>query len=94
MASIVDWSGSNKKLVAPKGYTKEQVQDLPVFNNGVVSVSAWQLSPDELADIVQNGGIVFVSVVAGPSQPPIYVGSEQTCREVCVDYGPVWKIVK
>lgn len=91
MAKPVDWYGVNKTLITPKGETKDRVQDLPVFNNGVMSVSCWQLSPDELADIVQSGGIVFVSVWFGQSSPPLFVGSEETVRSLVVDFGKVWK---
>ena len=90
MATPVAWNGINKLLTAPEGYCTEQVQDLPAFNNGVCSVSCWQLTPEELADIIQNDGKVFISIFCGPSQPPVFVGSEETCRGVVVDYGAVW----
>jgi hypothetical protein len=91
MSKPIDWHGANKTLVAPKGTTSEQVQDLRVFSNGVVSVSRWQLSADAIKEINETG-CIFVSVYAGKSQPPMFVGSHDESREVAVDYGPVWKL--
>jgi len=93
MSKHIDWYGANKTLVAPKGTTSEQVQDLRVFSNGVVSVSRWQLSEEALKEVIETG-CIFVSVYAGNSQPPMFVGSHDESREVAVDYGPVWKLKK
>ena len=91
MSKPVDWYGKNKVLKAPKGTTEEQVQDLHVFNNGVVSVSRWQLSNEALKEALETG-CIFVSCYSGETQPPIFVGSHDETREVAVDYGPVWKL--
>jgi hypothetical protein len=91
MSKPVDWYGANKILKSPKGVTEEQVQDLHVFNNGVVSVSRWQLSSDAMAEVMRSG-CIFVSCFSGQTQPPIFVGSHDEVREAAVDYGPVWKL--
>jgi hypothetical protein len=91
LSKPVYWHGANKILKAPKGTTEEQVQDLHVFNNGVVSVSCWSLSEEALKEII-NTGCIFVSVYSGQTQPPIFIGSHDEVREVAVDYGPVWKL--
>lgn len=91
MSKPIDWYGKNKILKAPKGTTEEQVQDLHVFNNGVVSVSRWQLSEKALNEVLKTG-CIFVSCLSGNTQPPIFIGSHDEVREVAVDYGPVWKL--
>jgi len=32
-----------------------------------------------------------LAVAFGPSQPPVFVGSEDEVRQVVIDYGNVWK---
>lgn len=91
MSHPTQWYGANKILKAPKGVTEEQVQDLHVFNNGVVSVSRWELSNEAITEIIESG-CIFISCFSGQTQPPIFVGSEKEVREVAVDYGPVWKL--
>jgi hypothetical protein len=90
MAEIVKWHGVNKTLLAPKGVEQSVVADLPVFNNGQVSVSCWRLTKEELADIIQDDGCIYLAVWFGPSQPPVFVGSEDSVRTLLVDFGKVW----
>lgn len=92
MSYPVPWHGSNKILKSPKGTMQEQVQNLSIFTNDVVCVSRWQLSPEAVEEIIKTGGLIFISVMSGQTQPPIFVGSENEVREVAVDYGPVWKL--
>lgn len=91
MANPIPWHGQNRRLIAPANIAKDIIQDLPVFNNGKLSVSCWQLTEIELCDIIQNGGKIYLAVVFGPSQPPVFVGSEDSVRELVIDYGQVWK---
>lgn len=91
MSKPVDWYGANKTLTAPSDTTKEQVQDLRIFSNGVVCVSRWQLSEAALKEVLETG-CIFISCYSGATQPPIFVGSHDESREVAVDYGPVWKL--
>lgn len=88
MAQPIRFKGCNKVLLAPKG-EEYRTSDLHTFNNGNVTVSAWQLSPEELADVIATG-TVFLSVFYGPSSPPVYVGNEKTVKELVADYGKVW----
>lgn len=87
MSQPVEFEGHNIVLAPPPG--SENVGSLPIFRNGVCCVSCWQLTETELADVVRTGRI-FLSIFSGATQPPVYVGSEDTVREVCADYG-VWK---
>lgn len=88
MAEPIAWHGANKVLNPPKG--NDYISTINVFNNGTASVSCWRLTPEELIEATQNGGLVFVAVLSGPSQTPMFVGSEEAVREVVIDTGPVW----
>lgn len=87
MSTPVEFAGSNFVLGAPTG--SDNVGPLPIFRNGTCCVSAWELTEEELAEIVRTRR-VFLSVFYGNTQPPVYVGSETSCREVVADYG-AWK---
>ncbi|WP_430254320.1 hypothetical protein [Neorhizobium sp. DAR64872/K0K18] len=87
MGQPIDFEGSNLVMRAPEG--AENVQNMHVYRTRHSCVSCWTVTPDELAEITMTGRI-FLSVLAGGQQPPVYVGSESTCREVMIDFGPVW----
>lgn len=91
MAHSIHWHGQTKILKPPNADDRDRIHDICIFNNGNVSVSCWQLTPEELADIIQNGGKVYLAVLYGPSQPPCFVGSEDSIRSTVIDYGRVWK---
>jgi hypothetical protein len=92
MAKPVQWHGANRTLTPPKAEEDtSRIESMAVFNNGNMSVSCWQLTPEELADVVQNGGKIYLAVLFGPSQPPAFIGSEDSVRRIAVDYGGVWK---
>ena len=88
MANPIQWHGANKVLTAPEG-REGDIRDIHVFNNGVASVSCWELTQDEILDIIQSR-CIFISVLAGPSSPAIFPGSEETVRTMLIDYGKVW----
>jgi hypothetical protein len=89
MASAVSFPGANMVLRAPAGQ-EETVSDLHTFTNGLCSVSCWELSPEELAEVSRTGK-VFISIFSGRTQPPVFVGDEEAVRSLVVDYGGVWK---
>lgn len=89
MGQPINFAGSNVVMHAPAG--AENVQDMHVFRTRHSCVSCWEFSAAELEEINRTGRI-FLSVLAGGQQPPVYVGSESTCREVMIDFGPVWPI--
>lgn len=91
MAEAVHFPGCNRMLGAPEG--SENIFDLYTFNNGCCSVSCWQLSEDELAEVTRTGR-VFLSILSGPTQHPCFVGSEETVRSVVVDFGGVWRAAR
>lgn len=87
MSKPVPFDGQNFVLAPPQG--SENVSPLPIFRNGTCCVSCWQLTPAEIEE-VQRTGRVYLSVFFGWSQPPVYVGSEQSVRDIVADYG-AWK---
>lgn len=87
MSEPVDFQGANTVLRPPTG--SDSILPLPIFRNGACCVSCWQLTDDEIAEIVRTKR-VFLSVFSGKTQPPVYVGGEEGTRELIADYG-VWK---
>ncbi|WP_454287102.1 hypothetical protein [Rhizobium arsenicireducens] len=88
MAEAIRFAGANMVLGAPEGQ-EETCSDLYTYTNGACSVSCWQLSADELAEVNRTGRI-FLSVFSGRTQPPVFVGDEEAVRGLVVDYGGVW----
>lgn len=60
---------SNKTLLPPQGM-EEECGDLPVYTNGRMCVSLWELTEEEKKELAENGRI-WVFVVSGQTQPPI-----------------------
>lgn len=90
MSVPILWEGANRLLGPPKTYEEEQVTSMAVFTNGIVCVSKWKLSK-EAKKYFDETGCLFISVISGETQPPIFIGSEQECKALTVDYGKVWK---
>lgn len=88
MGAPVQFEGANMLLRAPEG--AENVSNMHTFTNGMCSVSCWELSADELAEINRTGRI-YLSVFSGRTQPPVFVGDEETVRSIVVDFGGVWR---
>jgi hypothetical protein len=87
VAHPVRFDGANVALQPPEG--AENVEPMPVFRNGISCTSCWALSPEEVVEVARTGRI-FVTVMAGPTQPPIFVAGEENTRELLADYG-TWK---
>lgn len=87
MANPIHFEGVNKVLTAPEGCT-EPVREMPVFTNGTTCISCWKFSAEELAEIAATGQ-VWVSVMSGGTQPPIFVGNYGNTRDVNENLG-VW----
>lgn len=95
MAEQHNFDGANVHAGPPPGY-EEMIDWLHCFHNGRACVSAWKPSPEEL-DVLNSGGSIFVSVMSGSDERtgrpfifPMYVGTEETCKEVVSDTGKVW----
>lgn len=81
MATPIEFPESNTVLKAAPG-TEEWVRDLPIFRQGLsflpngvrmdqCVVSCWELSPEELAEVVKTGKIYFQCF--GGTHPPISI---------------------
>lgn len=95
MGTPVNFKGANRVLVAPKG-REECVSDMPVFNNGTITISCWELTVDEVAELLEVSrktgcARIWISIMFGPTTPPVYVGTENSVRQVAADFGPLWK---
>lgn len=88
MGQPIDFAGTNLNLLPPEG--ADTVSAMRGFTNAVCCVSCWKLSPAEVA-AVNATGRVFVSVLSGSTQPPIYVGDEASVRAVVDDFGGAWE---
>lgn len=89
MGFAVDFPQSNMTLGAPTGV--ENVEALPTFTNGRCSVSCWELDDAEIEEIVRTRR-VFLSVLSGRTQPPVFVAPESVMRGFLIDYGGTWKV--
>lgn len=94
MAEPVKFDGANINAAPPRGF-EEMVGWLHVFHNGATCVSAWKPTAEELAEL-NAGGFIFMSVMSGSSRSgkpnilPVFVGTEENCKEVVSDTGHVW----
>lgn len=87
MGYPVNFSGANCVYKAPPG--RDDVGDLPTFKNGACIVSAWELSDEELQEVLRTRR-VFLSSFSGDTLFPVFLGSESVVRSVVVDYGKIW----
>lgn len=86
----VDFDGANTTLGAPTG-NEHNVEPMRVFRNGMVCVSCWELSREELEELLENGGRLYLSVFSGSTQPPVMLANESDTRAVLADLGGPWK---
>jgi len=87
MGYPVQFDGCNKFFAAPEN--RDDIGDLAVFQNGICNVSGWELSDEEIEEIVRTKR-VFISIMSGKILFPQFVGSESIVRSVVCDYGKVW----
>jgi hypothetical protein len=87
MGSGVSFQGVNLRLNPPDG--REDVQAIEAFRNETAIVTAWEFTPEEIADINRTGK-VFVAVMTSKFFVPIFVGSSRTTRGLLADYGSVF----
>lgn len=67
MAKPVDFEYANEIFYAPKGH-EDKVQDLPTFCDETCIISAWRLSPEELAEVARTG-VVWLYIEGGRMYP-------------------------
>ena len=80
MASPVEFPEQNGTLGKPANMTDEECSSLPVYRDGHQCISCWRLTPEEMAEI-QKTHCVFIGVLSGESQPPIWVKAASPVKE-------------
>jgi hypothetical protein len=88
MGHAVKFPGANRFFRPPPG-NEHNVDGAHVFQNGTYTVMCWELSKEEIEEVVKTGKI-YCSQMAGSMVIPVYVGSEQSTRDLIADHG-VWK---
>lgn len=68
---------ANKTLTAPQGMTNDQCGDLPVFNDGLTSISCWKMTWRERWSALLFGR-VWLSVYYGNTQLPVVLQVAKT----------------
>ena len=66
----VDFQERNRILLAPEGM--ENCIPLPVYSNGEFSLSVWQFTASEIAEINRTGRM-YLAVYFGDTQPPVWL---------------------
>lgn len=66
----INFPQATKTLGPPKGMTKEECGDLPVFTDGAQVISLWKMTWRERLSALFFGK-VWVYVWSGQTQPPI-----------------------
>lgn len=93
-------------LNKPSGMTDEQCSSLPVYCDGVNCVSCWRASFIERIKIALTGK-VYVGVMSGNTQPPIFVAGESVfvkktiksrfkaffCKSGAIDHAGIKRVV-
>jgi hypothetical protein len=65
-----DFPFANKTLQKPQGWTDEECSPLPVFTDGALCISCWQMSWKERLSALIFGKL-WIRIYSGPTQPPI-----------------------
>jgi len=84
MAEGISIVGGNTRMHAPEG-DEDRVYELLVFMNRGWTVTAWELTPEEIESI-QKTGRIYVSFM-GHGMPPTFVGSEESVRDMTAEGG-------
>jgi hypothetical protein len=80
MASPVQFPEANGTLGKPQGMSDEECGPLPVYRDGQQCISCWRFTPEEMEVLLQTH-CVFVGVLSGQSQPPIWVKGAAPVKE-------------
>lgn len=71
----INFKQCTKVLQRPSSMSKEECQSLPVWSDGKQCVSCWKPSLKERLKLI-FGGRVWVGVLSGGTQPPIFISGE------------------
>jgi len=73
----VKFKEQNQQLGPPPGMSEEECQPLPVFTDGKQCISCWELSKEDIEKVNKTGRI-WLSVMSGLTQPPVWLSTEET----------------
>jgi hypothetical protein len=77
MMTPTEFNEQTTILGKPSGMSDEECGSLPIFSDGNQTISCWKLSLKERLQILIFGKI-WVGVVFGKTQPPIWLSSNKT----------------
>ena len=72
----IDFKQSTKVLQRPSTMAESECQSLPVWNDGKQCVSCWKPTIRERF-MIALGGKVWLGVMSGKTQPPVFVSGEK-----------------
>lgn len=64
----IKFKESNTIMKGPEG---SDIGDLPVYRDETVCISKWKLDKEEMKNIIDNGGYLYLTIQAGGQQPPV-----------------------
>jgi len=73
MPTFINFPEVNRHLGPPKGMTEAECGTLPVYTDGRSCVSCWQLSDEEIRQLINNDGKIWLGVMSGTNQPPVFL---------------------
>jgi hypothetical protein len=95
MAESIPFEGANRRLVSPMHEPEvDLINDKPDmfgFNNGIITYTRWQLTPEEITEIAKTGEVWVATRDGVNPMRPTWVGSFSTIKEMCLGYGRFWK---
>jgi len=77
----VEFKEANKNLTKPQGMTDDECGPLPVYNDGTQSISCWLLPFKQRLRVLFTGR-AWLCVVAGHTQPPVWVSGKYPFQKV------------
>jgi hypothetical protein len=90
MGKGVEFEGMNVIYQAPPGQ-EDRCNSIGVFRNGLELVTCWELTDEELADVIRTKRVWFL-MQSGGKLYPHFIGSERTVHALMADTGAVWKL--
>lgn len=80
MVKPIKFEEANKNLLKPSSMTDEECSSLWVYSDGEQCISCWKLGwKERLAALLF--GKVWLSVLSGSTQPPVWIDSCKTVFE-------------
>lgn len=73
----IDFPERNRLLGKPENMTDEECGTLPVFTDGQVCISKWELNEADIKHILEKG-FVWLRVLSGETQPPVCIEAIET----------------